>query len=468
MSPTTDSPRTRAQGLVCGCLALSETDIRRCVLRGLVDAERVAEACGATTHCGACAQAVTSLVGDPGGTRVRAAVTRLGTDTLRLSLRPVDGSSFRAVFEPGQHAALAIQGPLGWVARPYTLTSRSDDASVRELVVRCLPEGRMGAVLEALAAEPDGFELRLGAPRGQAFGRLSARRPVAFLCGGVGLTPALAGLRAGSRIRVALVHASFRAEEPALEGLLGEACGERSVPLTVHRADRDGLPTVAHVRAVVAVHPGIDWFVCGPEGYRDVVLTALREEGVPASRVHEERFVPTMEAACPAPARARTRAESRWAQIAVALSVLWAVAVAVPKPTSWAALWAEDVWRWVTGGLLATVLAAQWVFPWVRGRGAYGRAMKLELLHRAVGAVAPAFLVLHQRSFGHGLLSALGVLLVSNTLLGAFDKTAVRDPARRERWLRFWLPAHVALSCALTALAIWHVWMVVRYQGALV
>lgn len=468
MTLTIESQLRASQGFVCGCLALSAADIRRCVARGFGDAERVASECGAATHCGACAQAVTRLVGHPGGTQVRiASLERLGADSLRLSLRPTDADTFAAAARPGQHAVLAIQGPSGWVARPYTITSSFDDSTQREFVIRCLADGRMGAVIEQLASEPDGFELRLASPRGTAFSRLDGARPVAFLCGGVGLTPALAALRAGAALEPVLIHASFRTEEPGLESLLQVACDERGVPLVVRRADRDGLPTSLDMRAVLAAHPGVDWFVCGPDGYRDVVFTAMREEGVPAGRIHEERFVPAVEAETSAPARARTRAESLWARVAIGLAALWCLAMLLPRPEAMSALWSEDVWRWTTGGLLSAVLAAQWVFPFVRGRGEYDRAMRLELAHRALGAVAPLFLVLHQRSFGHGLLMVLGLLLVANTLLGAFDKTAVRDPVRRERWLRFWLPAHVVLSFGLTGLALWHFWMVVRFQGAM-
>jgi ferredoxin-NADP reductase/bacterioferritin-associated ferredoxin len=468
MTLTTDSQLRASESFVCGCLALSAADIRRCVARGFGDAERVAAECGAATHCGACAQAVTRLVGHPGGTQVRvASLERLGVDSLRLSLRPAGDGGFAVAARPGQHAVLAIQGPLGWVARPYTITSCFGDSMQREFVVRCLPEGRMGAVLEQLALEPDGFELRLGSPRGSAFARLDGARPVAFLCGGVGLTPAVAALRAGAALRPVLVHASFRTEEPGLESLLQAACDDRSVPLVVRRADRDGLPTAADLRAVLAAHPGVDWFVCGPDGYREMVFAAMREEGVPAGRIHEERFVPALDASSSAPARARTRAESLWARVAIGLSAVWCLAMLLPRPEAMSALWSEDAWRWTTGGMLSVVLAGQWVFPFVRGKGQYDRAMRLELAHRALGAIAPLFLVLHQRSFGHGLLMALGGLFVANTILGAFDKTAVRDPLRRERWLRFWLPAHVVLSFALTGLALWHLWMVVRFQGAL-
>lgn len=468
MVPTMEATASPGAGMVCGCLALSAADIERCAARGAGDAERVAADCGASTHCGACAQAVIRLVGDPGGVRVRATVDRVGDDALRIVLRPAAGGEFDASCRPGQHAVLAVRGPFGWIARPYTVTSPAEDRSQRELIVRIRPGGRMGAALLALASAPDAAEIRLGRPQGRAFGRLTAKRPVAFLCGGVGLTPALAALRAGASLRPILVHASFRTAEPVLEPLLRECCGERGAALVVHHEDRDGLPTTASLGEVIASLPRVDWFVCGPDGYRDVAFAALRQAGIPARRIHEERFVAAAEAAGPAPARQRTVAEARWAKLAVALSVAWLVSVALPRPDAWLTLASEDVFRWVTGWALFVVLAVQWLFPIARGRGRYDRAMRLELWHRASGSVAPAILLLHQRSFGHGLLLALGVALVANTVLGAFDKTAVRDGVRRERWLRLWLPAHVVLSCTVTGLALWHLWMVVRYQGALV
>ena len=111
------------------------------------------------------------------------------------------------------------------------------------------------------------------------------------------------------------------------------------------------------------------------------------------------------------------------------------------------------------------VIAWQWVFPSLRGRGLFQSARRLELWHRAIGALSPVALLLHQRDLAHGLLTFLSALFILNTVLGSLDKTVVANPLKRERYMKLWLPAHVAASCLVTALGVWHVIMVIAFRG---
>jgi len=386
----------------------------------------------------------------------------IGLDILLVTLRPAAGEAFADRHQPGEHVVLSVETPAGWISRPYTIISPPEQIACRNLLVRCLPSGRMG---QALMQYKKSVQARVGTPRGEAFVRLRRRRATAFLVAGVGLTPALAALQAENGPPVAFVHASFRDREPGPERLLAEACWKSKVPIIVLNCKEVGMQTADDFAELARKHPGIDWFVCGPIGYEKAARAGLRDAGVASARIHVEQFVPSTSLEDPAPARRRTYAEQRWASVGLWLAGAWGVWALLPTSEVWAEWQSHIVWRTATGLLLAGVIVWQWAFPSLRGRGLFGSARRLELWHRAVGALSPVALLLHQRDLAHGLLTFLSVLFVSNAVLGCLDKTCISEPSLRERYMRFWLPMHVSISCVVTILGIWHVIMVIAYRG---
>ncbi len=429
---------------------------------GCATADEISASTGAASYCGSCIQALTTLTGDPGGTPVVAEIERIGGDLLVVTLKPIDGANFPQRHVSGGHVVLSIKDEKGWVSRPYTITSPPEEVDRRVLVVRCLTSGRMGRVL---ARSHGNARARIGTPRGDAFARLKRRRATAFLVAGVGLTPALAALRAKNGPPVAFVHASFREQEPGLERVLADACAPRNVPITVLNCKVVGLQSASDFTTLARKHPGIDWFICGPVGYEKAVRIGLRAAGVSSARVHAEQFVASSLPGDSPPARIRTQAENNWAKTGLWLVAAWCAWAVLPPYEAWSEWQSSDAWRTTTGLILIALIAWQWVFPSLRGRGGLGRARRLELWHRAIGALSPIALLLHQRDLAHGLLCTLSILFVANTIVGSLDKTCVSDASHRERYMKFWLPTHVATSCLITALSVWHVIMVVTYRG---
>jgi ferredoxin-NADP reductase len=405
---------------------------------------------------------LTTLAGDPGGTPVGVEVERIGGDVLVVTLKPVDGEDFPQRHVPGGHAVLSLKDEMGWVSRPYTIISPPEAVDRRVLVVRCLAGGRMGRVLAGCSGNKTA---RIGTPSGDAFVRLKRRRSTVFLVAGVGLTPALAALRAEEGPRVTFVHATFRDKEPGLERLLADACAQSNVPVIMRDCKVVGRPTASDFTALARKHPGVDWFICGPLGYADVVRLGLRAAGVSSARVHAELFVASASSDTPSIVRIRTHAESNWAKTGLYLAAAWCIWALLPSYDVWSEWQSSDAWRTITGLVLISLIAWQWCFPFLCARGGGVKARRLELWHRAIGALSPIALLLHQRDLAHGLLCSLSILFVANTVVGSFDKTCVSDGSHRERFMQFWLPTHVVISCLITALSIWHVIMVVTYRG---
>ncbi|WP_305786298.1 ferredoxin reductase family protein [Symbioplanes lichenis] len=139
------------------------------------------------------------------------------------------------------------------------------------------------------------------------YGRLTAESyrggPVTMLACGVGITPLLAllwDLPYGHN-QATLLYRARHAHEVAfldeIEWLAGRR-GVRLVPLIGPRArpgswlpaEYAGYSDAAALRELAPDIAGHDLYVCGPDAWTDTVRTAARAAGVPAARIHRERF----------------------------------------------------------------------------------------------------------------------------------------------------------------------------------
>jgi predicted ferric reductase len=173
-----------------------------------------------------------------------------------------------------------------WQAHPYSLSAAPGRRHLR-ITVKAL--GDHSAALESLAP---GTRVAVEGPYG-AFTADHRRSDRVLLVGaGVGSTPIRAlleelpadadvvtVLRASAPAQVAL-HDEIAADVRARGGRLIELTGPR---------ERVDLSAAALLR----IAPDLaerDVFVCGPDGFSDVVVAAARDAGVPGDHIHRETF----------------------------------------------------------------------------------------------------------------------------------------------------------------------------------
>jgi ring-1,2-phenylacetyl-CoA epoxidase subunit PaaE len=250
-------------------------------------------------------------------------------DAVTVELAPPAEHAAAFRFTPGQHLTLRHRFDEREERRSYSLCSLPGEPmriGVRrvpggrfstwihetlragDLIEALPPDGRFGAVLEAVLGDP-------AAP---------APRHVLAVAGGSGITPILSIigtlLAHSPQTRCTLIYgnrtlASTMFKE-ALEDLKNAHMQRLSLQTLFSREEMDSPASSGHIdqeriRELLAsrLDPhGIDHaFICGPHAMNDAVEQALVAGGVPASRVHVERF-----GAPPAqPLDARERSASR-------------------------------------------------------------------------------------------------------------------------------------------------------------
>jgi predicted ferric reductase len=190
----------------------------------------------------------------------------------------------------------------GWSrAHPYSLSAAPHPRLLR-ITVKDLGDGSRD-----LARVRPGTKVLVEGPYGRLTSDLQTRPRVTLMAAGIGITPMRALLeelrfpRGGATLLYRArseADLTFRAELDAI----AKQRGVRVVYLTGRRApDPSGVgvwrpESLAHrseaqaLRHLVPDIAGHDVFLCGPDDWAAAARRALREVGVPAAHVHEERF----------------------------------------------------------------------------------------------------------------------------------------------------------------------------------
>lgn len=140
-----------------------------------------------------------------------------------------------------------------------------------------------------------GAEIHAEAPQGRFVLDSSDRDIVAF-AGGSGITPVFSLIRtalASTDRRVRLFYANRSANSVIFAELLRGIVDDYGNRLAVHHHldSEHGVVTATALTTFLADEGEAEYFVCGPTLFMDAVEAVLRDTGVPADRVHLERFV---------------------------------------------------------------------------------------------------------------------------------------------------------------------------------
>ncbi len=214
-----------------------------------------------------------------------------------LALEPVGHAGLR--FEPGQFAWLtARRSPFAAHEHPFSFSSSSERHDTVEFAIKEL--GDFTATIHDL---PAGLQVYVDGPYG-AFSpdRHSDANHLMLIAGGSGIAPMMSILRTmvdrGDTTPVTLLYgtwdwesAGFREELAALQNRLN-----LRVVHTVEHPPADWQGETGYVtrdmlaRYLPGDRAGLRVYLCGPIGMLDAVEPALESLGVPAARIHLERF----------------------------------------------------------------------------------------------------------------------------------------------------------------------------------
>ena len=228
------------------------------------------------------------------------------SDALRIRLEVPDDLADAFRCQPGQHIPVQAEIDGDAARRTYSICSRPGDRPL-EIGIRVQPGGRFSEFArDSLSA---GDTLLVMPPSGRFLTDIdpSRSRHVLAVAAGSGITPILSILTAvleGEPDSTAILFYGNRSHQTsmfiddlfALKNRFPERLqlaflfSRESQEFEIMSGRLDGERTRELYRAFCSQRPADEAFVCGPDTMIDAVSQALVDSGLPAERIHSERF----------------------------------------------------------------------------------------------------------------------------------------------------------------------------------
>ncbi|TWT16112.1 NO-inducible flavohemoprotein [Planomicrobium sp. CPCC 101079] len=215
-------------------------------------------------------------------------------------LKPADGSNV-PVYEPGQYISvrLAIPGEKYLFNRQYSLSQAAKPDEFRISVKRDAdndPNGRVSIYLHDEINVGDAFEA--SAPAGSFVLDADKQSPVAFISGGVGITPMISMFETVATVTperpTAFLHAARNKAMHAFDNDIQTYIA--SMPNAAYKVLYSDQPQGYITRDVLKEIVDItgDAYVCGPVPFMESIIQELRALGMTEEQIHFEFFGPAV------------------------------------------------------------------------------------------------------------------------------------------------------------------------------
>lgn len=128
-----------------------------------------------------------------------------------------------------------------------------------------------------------------------------------------------------------------------------------------------------------------------------------------------------------------------------------------------AALQSQQMYKRWSGLAMALFILFQWLLTFSRVIPKFRMyAVKINTMHKWIGALSPILFYLHSAEIGYGYLALLSYIFFTNTLLGNLNLDFIRLTS--EAWFKGWMIVHVCLSVIVVFLMVYHITIVFYYK----
>lgn len=213
-----------------------------------------------------------------------------------VTLRPVGHHGIS--YEPGEFGWLSVnRSPFSLTQHPFSFSSSPERGGRVEMTIK-----ELGDFTRTVGSIAPGTRAYLDGPHGTFSPDRYEGPAFALLAGGIGISPMMSILRTfadrGDRRRVVLFSANRHFEDAIYSDELEELSQKLTFEV-VHvveqppdgwQGERGRIDVAMLERHLPAGRSRLQCFICGPQGFQDAMVLALGSLGVPADRIHTERF----------------------------------------------------------------------------------------------------------------------------------------------------------------------------------
>jgi nitric-oxide synthase len=257
--------------IICACTNATSAMLRAAA-RSATTVEDLTRLTGAGGICGGCRGRLPLFLGEIEVSLCRLHRTPLAEGSIGVQLETVDNHPL-PVARAGQFIRVEALIDGSWVGRPYTVIGNS--STTWELGVKLEEQGFFSNWLSTV---PDGTLVRVLPPQGDVCPAIDDPRPLVYVVAGIGVTPAIAGLRQLADHRPVHVLYSFHSVATAayLNELMRATTAGR-IQLQTRCTSEHGRLDAVTIRQWVKTIGAAEVVVCGPGDFNRLVLSALAD-----------------------------------------------------------------------------------------------------------------------------------------------------------------------------------------------
>lgn len=213
-----------------------------------------------------------------------------------VTLRPVGHEGFS--YAPGEFAWLSVnRSPFSLTQHPFSFSSSPERNGRLQMTIK-----ELGDFTRTVGSIEPGTRAYVDGPHGTFSPDRYEGPGFALIAAGIGIAPMMSMLRTfadrGDRRPTVLFYANRFAED-AMFGDELEALKQKLALEVIHvvsrpsdgwQGERGRIDADLLRRHLPAGCQRMQYFICGPEAFQDDMVVALGSLGVPAGRIHTERF----------------------------------------------------------------------------------------------------------------------------------------------------------------------------------
>ncbi|WJP98503.1 globin domain-containing protein [Macrococcus bovicus] len=210
-------------------------------------------------------------------------------------VEPVDGTQLKPVVA-GQYITVKVhpEGDTNDMLRHYSICHTDVSQGLEFAVKRDVQGDVKGAVSNYLHdCVKVGDEILLSAPAGE-FVVADTDRPLAFISGGVGMTPVMAMLheQAAEGKDIKFIHSAYNRDEVPFKDEIISFHNKENVQFYFNYSESAGRLTKEKLEKILTGEEEI--YMCGSVGFMESLLAIFDDMGVSRDHIHFEPFGPKM------------------------------------------------------------------------------------------------------------------------------------------------------------------------------
>jgi len=414
---------------------------------------------GVGSVCTGCHPLIREINGEVIWTPVKlTAIKKISDDARSYRFESKEGAFHPA--KAGQHIIVQAYINGVWELRRYTLTTAAEETAYREIAVQRESSGKFSSWLHRISVDEN--LIRISQPVGDVTPDLVSCKPLICLVGGIGVTPAISLIRSiarkqGSSRQIILDYSALNDARLVFKGEL-QAFAEQNDNIIVNfrTTDKDGFINQDDINGLVQKYPESEFYLCGPPSFTNAVTAYLDDADIDEKRISIERFS--------APEPAKVNQSKRYFYLGLALFMAFVMQDVAQLKMAWLEnLQINETYKIYSGLFVVLYMISQFVMSYNKSCEAPHASAATYQQHKFMGALAPLVFYVHSTQFGVAYLLMLSLVYFGNFLLGLFNHERIKEPIKRIRYFKYWLPTHIVFSVLSLALIGFHIFVVASY-----